>query len=205
MKFLTIVLSIFLISATDAAEKAEPFDYTKIKPEHFDKLEDKKQFTDEQGLTFKVQNTKSSRGVYIQHEENGKKRWKKHGAFYRLYEGRVTEMQEYVLGEKHGLRETYRKDGKVHFRTQYQRNQKHGLHEQFNDKGNKVAQCDFVDNKEHGKCYSYYHSNGKVKFDKDYVNGKLHGQVLQYKDNGKLVARSTYKEGKKVGKTEWLH
>lgn len=204
MKFLTIVLSIFLISAIHAAEKAKPFDYTKLKPEHFDKLEDKKQFTDEQGLTFKIENTKYARGVYIQHEENGKKRWKKHGAFYRLYEGRVTEMQEYVLGEKHGLRETYRKDGKVQFRELYQRNKKHGLWEQFNNKGNKVAQCDYVDNQKHGKCYDY-HSNGKVNFDKDYVSGKRHGQVLQYNSKGKLVARSTYNEGKKVGKTEWLN
>lgn len=204
MKFLAVVLSIFLISTAHTAEQAEPFDYTKIKPEYFDKLQDKQQFTDEQGLTFKIKNTKYARGIYIQHEENGKKRWKKHGAFYRLYDGRVTEMQEYVRGEKHGLHESYRKDGKVQFRTQYQRNQKHGLWEQFSNKGNKVAQCDYVNNQKHGKCYGY-HSNGKVQFDKDYVNGKRHGQVLQYRDTGKLVGRSTYKEGKKVGKTEWTH
>lgn len=204
MKLLVIVLSIFLISATDAAEKAKPFDYTKIKPEHFDKLEDKQQFTDEQGLTFKIENTKSSRGIYIQHEENGKKSWKKHGAFYRLYEGRVTEMQEYVLGEKHGLRERYRKDGKVQFREHYQRNMEHGVSEQFNDKGNIFARCDYVEGKKYGKCYQY-HSNGEVNFEKDYVNGQLHGQVLQFRSNGKLVGRSTYKEGKQVGKTEWTH
>lgn len=204
MKLLAIVLSIFFTSTIHAAEQSQPFDYTKIKPEHFEKLEDDQQFTDEQGLTFKIKNTKYARGVYIQHEENGKKRWKKHGAFYSLYEGRVTEMQEYVLGEKHGLREAYHKNGKVQFREQYQRNKKHGLWEQFNNKGNKVAQCDYVDNQKHGKCYDY-HSNGKVNFDKDYVSGKRHGQVLQYNSKGKLVARSTYNEGKKVGKTEWLN
>lgn len=204
MKFLAIVVFIFLSYSVHGAEQSAPFDYTKIKPEHFDKLQDKQQFTDEQGLTFKIENTKYARGIYIQHEENGKKRWKKHGAFYRLYEGRVTEMQEYVLGEKHGLRETYRKDGKVQFREHYQRNKKHGLWEQFNDKGNKVAQCDYVDNLKHGKCYDY-HSNGEVQFDKDYVNGKRHGQVLQYRDNGKLVGRTTYNQGKQVGKTVWTH
>ena len=204
MKFLAIVLSIFFTSTIHAAEQSQPFDYTKIKPEHFDKLEDKQRFTDEQGLTFKIENTKYARGIYIQHEVNGTKRWKKHGAFYRLYEGRVTEMQEYVLGEKHGLRETYRKDGKVQFREHYQHDKKHGLWEQFNDKGNKVAQCDYVANQKHGKCYDY-HSNGEINFDKDYVNGKRHGQVLQYRDNGKLVGRSTYNEGKQVGKTIWTH
>lgn len=180
---------------------AESFDYSQIKPEHYEKLEDKSEFTDKEGNTFKIENRDSSKGLYIQEMSNGKKKWKRHGVFYKFYEGRLTELVTYSYGVKEGLREAYNRKGVVNFRHYYHLGRKHGSSEQFNDKGQLVEKCTYENGLKQGKLYSYY--NEKVDFEKDYVDGKLHGEVLQYNYKGKLVSRTTYNKGKQVGKTEW--
>jgi len=194
--FASVLLFVLSMSAL-----AESFDYTQIKPEQYNKLENKSEFTDKEGFTFRIEKTDSSRGLYIQDTSTGSKKWKKHGVFYSYYDGRLTELVTYSYGKKEGLRESYNKKGIVVFRENYHNGSKHGSWEQFNDKGKLVEECTYENGLKQGKLYSYY--NGKVNFEKDYVDGKLHGEVLQYNSKGKLVARTKYSNGKQVGKTEW--
>lgn len=199
MKFFKLLPFILVFSQSVWSSS---FDYTQIKPEHYEKLEHRSEFTDKDGESFRVENTDSSKGLSIQLSVNGSKKWKKHGVFYRYYEGRMTEMVTYSYGRKDGLRESYNKKGVVKFRSYYQDGKLHGNWEQFNDKGKLVEQCNYVKGLKQGKLYSYY--NGKVDFVKDYVDGKLHGEVLQYNSKEKLVSRTKYSKGKQVGKTQWL-
>ena len=180
---------------------AESFDYTKITPEQLNKLDDKSEFTDNEGNKFRIENRDSSKGLYILENSNGSKRWEKHGVFYKYNKERLTEIITYSYGKKEGLREAYNRKGVVNFRHYYHLGRKHGISEQFNDKGKLVEKCTYENGLKQGKLYRY--SNGKVYFEKDYFDGKLHGEVLQYNPKGKVVSRTTYNKGKKVGKTQW--
>ncbi len=182
---------------------SDSFDYTRIKPEHFKELTDKSEFTDKDGRYFKIKNTDSQKGLYIQVTTNGKSKWVKHGVFYSMREdGSVSEMVTYSFGKKEGIKESYNKKGIVTFRYYYKDNLKHGSWTQFNDKGIKVSEATYEHDLKQGKAYDYY--NGKLQFEKDYVDGKRHGEVIQYSTStGKVVARSQYNNGKKVGKTQW--
>mgnify|MGYP000212130832 CR=1 FL=1 len=197
------LLAVLMALAFIGSAIAEPFDYTKIKPEHYKNLADKSEFTDKNGEKFKIKNTNFQKGLYIQITSNGRKQWKKHGVFYSIRsDGTVYEMVTYSFGKKDGLKESYNNKGIVKFRYYYKNNQKHGSWTQFNDKGVKVSEATYEYDLEQGKVYNY--SNGKLHFEKDYVDGKRHGEVLQYNtSSGKLVARSQYNKGKKIGKTQW--
>jgi len=162
----------------------EAFDYTQIKPESFKQLEDRSELTDKDGRHFRIENRESRKGLYILENENGSKRWKKHGVFYKYYKGKPTELITYSYGKREGLREKYNRKGIVNFRDYYHLGRKHGSSEQFNDKGKLVTECTYVNGLRQGKLFSYY--GGKSGFEKDYVDGKLHGEVLQYNSKGSL-------------------
>ncbi|MGH1371235.1 MAG: toxin-antitoxin system YwqK family antitoxin [Cellvibrionaceae bacterium] len=178
-----------------------PFDYTKIKPEHYKDLKHRSEFVDKDGQSFRIENSEYSKGLYIQVVKNGSKKWRKHGVFYSYYKGKMTEMETYSYGKREGLRESYQGKGVINFREYYQNGRRHGSWEQFNSKGKLVAQCNYSNGDKQGKYYSYY--NGKVDFEKDYVDNKLHGEVIQFNSKGKIVARTQYSKGKQVGKTQW--
>lgn len=182
---------------------AEDIDYSKLKPEHFDKLQDKMQFHDKQtGQNYKVSNHEFSRGLYIEVVKNKSKKWVKHGAFYTIYKGRVTQLVTYHHGDRHGVSESYNKKGIVQFRKHYVKGVQEGLWEQFNDKGEKVAECMYREGRRNGQCYDYY--EGKLEWKHDYVDGKRHGKTLQYDTRtGKLISSAQYKRGKMVGKRQW--
>ena len=197
MKKYFIALSLVIGSLSVLAES---FDYTQIKPEHYKKLEHRSEFTDKQGFHFRIENTDSIKGLYVQEVENGKLKWKKHGVFYKYYKGRLTELVTYSYGKKDGLRESYNNKTIVTYRDNYQSGQKHGVSQQFNDKGDKVDESTYINGRRQGKRYSY--NNKKKHFESDYVDGKRHGEVLQYNLNGKIVARTKYSNDKQVGKTQ---
>jgi len=194
--FLAILLLVTL------AVDAKPFDAYSLKPEDYSKIENKKEFVDQQGYVFRVENTDSVKGTYIQEVDNGKVKWKKHGVFYKYYEGNLSELVTYSYGKKHGLKETYNRKGVIRFRSHYRFNNEDGVSEQYNDKGEKVNEATYVNGLKQGKSYSYY--NNKISFERNYSDGKLHGTVLQYNSKGRVVARTSYNRGKQVGKTEWL-
>jgi len=200
MKALLAVLIAFVFIGSAIAE---PFDYTKIKPEHYKNLTDESEFIDKDGENFKIKNTNSQKGLYIQVTINGRNKWKKHGVFYSIRsDGTVYEMVTYLFGKKDGLKESYNSKGIVKFRYYYKNNQKHGSWTQFNDKGVKVSEATYEHGLKQGKVKDYY--NEKLHFEKDYVDGKRHGQVIQYNtSSGRVVARSHYNKGKKIGKTQW--
>ena len=110
------ILSLILSCISLASEK---FDYTKIKPEHYKDLKHNSEFTDETGNNFRILNSDSTKGLQIQVIENGKKKWKRHGAYYRFYNGKLTELITYSYGKKDGVRESYNKKGVVNFRDLY--------------------------------------------------------------------------------------
>lgn len=197
-----IILTALIIFAFTATVSAETLDYSKLEPEHFNNLENKMEFSDEKGNNYRIKNSDYSRGLYIQVTVNGNRKWEKHGAYYSIYNGRVSGMITYAYGKREGVKETYNHDGITTFRTYYQNDLKHGSWEQFNDKGVKVAECTYVKNEKQGKYYNY--AGGNLNFEKIYVDDKRHGESLQYDTTtGKLVAKTMYNMGNKVGKTQW--
>ena len=136
MKALLVILMGFVFIGSAIAE---PFDYTKVKPEHYKNLANKSEFTDKDGQSFKIKNTKSQKGLYIQVSINGHNKWKKHGVFYSMRsDGTLYEMVTYSFGEKEGLKESYTSKGIVQFRSYYEDNKKHGSWTQFNYKARQM-------------------------------------------------------------------
>ena len=180
---------------------AEPVDYSLITLAYYANLEDKTEFTDEQGRHFRVENIKPSKGLYLQEETNGKVKWKKYGVFYKFYQGKLNELITYSAGKKHGLRESYDRDGRVQFRDYYQAGKKHGLSQQFDEKGNRLDESNYADGVRHGKRYGY--TKGKLTAESNYASGKLHGEVIKYNTKGK-VSLKVYEKGRQIGKTLWL-
>lgn len=201
MKFILILL-FFAISTVAYAQKSELIDYTQITPEHLSKLKDKMTFVDKHtNETYRVINRESSKGLEIQIIKNGMPRFVKHGVYYVYYEGYKVGLTTYHYGKRHGVKESYNKEGVVSFHSTYQNGIKQGPYQQRNDKDQLVNEVNYLDGKKHGEELSYY--NEKIHFRKDWVNGKRHGNILQYNSKGKVVAKTVYAEGKKVGKTIW--
>lgn len=203
---MTVILSGAVLYASTAFAADKAFDYTKVKPEHYAKLKNKSQFTDKQGDTYKVKNTKYKKGLYIQIIENGRSKWKKHGRFYSVSSssGKTTGFVTYHYGVKEGPAESYNSEGQVKFKKYFKNNKLEGPWQQFTDKGKLFEERVYVNGKKHGKQITY-HSNGQPNFTSTYVQGKREGESYQYNDKGKLIAKKVYVNGKKIGKTQWLH
>lgn len=197
---------IFLLALSTALLAAKPFDYGKVKPEDYKKLKNESIVQDKSGETFKIKNTPTEKGAYIQVIKKKRTKWKRHGPFYyfRKKDGTLKELITYSYGKKEGLREEYTKKGTITLTANYENNHPVGEWTQFNSKGKKTMECFYDDNgKKQGKLREYY--NGVLHFEKDYKEGKIHGEVKQYDtETGKLVAITQYKKGKKIGKTRWL-
>jgi len=196
----------YLMSFASIAAAQKAFDYTQVKPEHYAKLEHKSQFTDKQGDTYKIHNTKYSKGLYIQITENGRSKWKKHGRFYSISSssGKTTGFVTYHYGTKEGPAESYNSKGQVKFKKLFKDGVLEGPWQQFTDKGKLFEECVYVAGKKHGQQITY-HSNGQPQFTSTYVEGKREGETLQYNDKGKVVSKKIYKNGKQIGKTQWFH
>lgn len=198
-KFITLIVIYLFFTPSWAQESFNP---NELKAEYFnnEKVKDGLIFSDDKGQDYKVKNNEYARGVYIKKDD----KWLKHGVFYGLYEGRITDKTVYKFGVKHGEHESYFKDGKVQFLYYYQDGKKHGKWYQYRNNGSLAEECSYQYGKKHGQRISY-HGNGTQQFVCNYVEGKIQGEKLQYNEKGKLVARSHYVDGKKVGKTEWYH
>lgn len=182
---------------------AGSFDYSQLQPEHFLKLKHQSQFIDHAGDTFRIENTVTRRGLYIQQTINGQKRWRKHGVFYVFTRtGWLASMTTYAYGLKEGLEQTYNRKGVVKFKAYYQKNYRHGPQTRYNDMGEKISECHFDRGLKQGKQYDY--RQGKLLYETDYVDGKRHGESLHYDiESGQLYSRKLFRKGKQVGKTQW--
>lgn len=202
---LNLVIAIVLSASISVNAADEAFDYTQVKPEHYANLEHKSQFTDKQGDTYKIHNTKYSKGLYIQITVNGRQKWKKHGRFYSISSssGKTTGFVTYHYGVKEGPSESYNSKGQVKFKKLYKDGALEGPWQQFTDEGKLFEECVYVAGKKHGKQITY-HSNGQPQFESTYVEGKREGESYHYSDKGKIVAKKVYKGGKQVGKTQWF-
>lgn len=196
------ILVVLVALAFNGSAISEPFDSTKIKLEQYKNLVDQSKITDKNGKTFKIKNTNSQKGLYIEVIIKDRSKWEKHGVFYSIRSnGTVSEMTTYSFGKKDGLKESYHNKGSVNFRYYNQNNQKHGSWTQFNNKEEKISEVTYKYGLRQGKMYKY--TKGKIHFEKDYVDGILHGEILQYDpSSGKLIARTKYNKGDKIGKTQ---
>lgn len=183
----------------------EEFAPEKIKAEYYqdEGVKDQLVFDDKKGNTYKVKNSKYTKGLYI---KDGDK-WLKHGIFYSVSKGKVTSQTTYVMGVKHGDRRSFHSNGKVMIQYNNKEGKKDGQWSHYSDDGSLFEEFVYKDGVKHGPSAMYHNgpgdSTGEKNFVRTYVNGKKHGEVLQYDSKGKLVGRSQYNMGKKVGKTEW--
>ncbi|GAA0199459.1 toxin-antitoxin system YwqK family antitoxin [Kangiella japonica] len=203
---ITAILSGITLYASTAFSAGKAFDYTKVKPEHYANLKNKSEFTDKQGDTYKVKNSKYSKGLYIQITENGRSKWKKHGRFYSISSssGKTKGFVTYHYGVKEGPAESYNHKGQVQFKKYYKNNRLEGPWQQYTDKGKLFEERIYVGGKKHGERIMY-HPNGQPNFKSTYVQGKREGESYQYNDKGKIIAKKVYVNGKQIGKTQWLH
>jgi len=196
-----IVLGVLIFSSSVQAQ-ASSFDPNLLKAEYFNDegVKEGLVFDDKKGNTFKIKNSKYSRGLYIQHD--GK--WLKHGVFYSVSSGRVTSKTMYFYGKKHGEHLGYHSNGKTQFQYYYNQGKKEGKWYQYRDDGSLFEEKVYENGVIEGTKISY-HSNGVKNFVSTYINGKRNGESFQYNDDGELVGKSQYNMGKKVGKTQWYH
>jgi len=193
----------FLLLIVPVITDAGTFDYGQLEPEHFLKLKHQSQFVDVSGDTFRIENTVTRRGLYIQQTINGQQRWRKHGVFYVFTRtGWLASKTTYAYGLKDGIEQTYNRKGVVKSETYYQKNHKHGPQTRYNDQGEKVSECLYEQGLKQGKQFDYRH--GKLLFETEYVDGKRHGESLHYDvDSGRLYSRKMFRKGKQLGKTHW--
>lgn len=196
-----IGLCLMSISSPLLKAQSDSFDPHKLKAEYFQqaKVANGQQFSD-QGESYKIKNSNYSKGLYVKHDG----RWLKHGAWFNLSSGRVSQKTQYHYGQRHGERINYRSDGQVRQERTYQKGVQTGTEYFYREDGSMSYEVPVVDGKWQGTKIEY-HSNGSIAFKKNYKEGKLHGEYLQYNDEGKIVARSQYQNGKQVGKTQWSH
>ena len=170
-----IIAGVFLSNNSIQAQKSS-FDPYLLEIEFFSDIEvkDGNEFTDTAGNTYKIKNTASSKGLLI--KDKGK--WKKHGVFFTMTNGRVQSKTNYNRGEKHGYRYWLFNDGTVMSEVLYKNNKKEGLETE-------------------------YYFNRVVKFKRTWVNGQKQGDVLYYNNKAKLVSKSKWVNHKKVGETQW--
>jgi antitoxin component YwqK of YwqJK toxin-antitoxin module len=200
MKLQLILKLIIVFSVSTSSAQALKFDPNKIKAEYFQdkEVKHKLEFNDKKGNSYKIYNTKYSKGLYIKKNE----KWQKHGVHYTYSSGKISSKTTYLYGKKEGKYESYQSNGKVKYKCDYVKDKKDGLWQHFRDDSSIFEEIPYSKGLKEGTRIEY-HRNGVKNFVTQYSNGVRDGDNLQYNNKGKLVAKTKYSRGKKLGKTIW--
>lgn len=128
---LSIGLLIASLTISSGLALADVIDVETLKPKHYSKYKHRSIVTDKEGNRYRIQNSDTSKGLYISMTEKGKQTWKKHGAFYRYRDGKIIELKTYGFGLKEGLNEVYTDKGIVTRRYWFRTNLRNGPAEEF--------------------------------------------------------------------------
>lgn len=192
--FLTVfVLTICAFVATGQESNVDPF---KMEVEFYDVKgsEDRLEFSDKKGNTFRINKTPNSRGLYIKNNGN----WVKHGVWYDLSDGIITKKTIFDFGKKNGLCVSYRKEnGKPRRESPYVNNVLEGTVIDYRSNGRVSQKCDYVGGKRNGKCTNY-REDGSIVTTQEYKNNKWHGMRIYYNSKGEAKSKDYYQNGKKV-------
>ncbi len=114
----------------------------------------------------------------------------------------------YLENLKHGLSNTYYKDGTLQSSIPYKKGKKDGTAKFYNEQGNiktivryengREIDRDDVNKTHNGKkigVWKEFYPNGKIKNESYYSKGKLHGLYKEYDLQGKLKLTYRYQEG----------